>query len=57
MDSAPEFDSPSINESPLVTEMHNVQTDHKTVMTVEKVMYDVDIPKKIFTKTNLEQGS
>jgi hypothetical protein len=36
--------------------MHNVQIDHKTVMTIEKIKYDVDIPSKVFSKSNLEQG-
>jgi len=42
--------------TPIVTEMHNVQIDHKTVMTIEKIKYDVDIPGKVFSKSNLEQG-
>ena len=42
--------------TPMVNEMHNVQIDHKTVMTIEKIKYDVDIPAKIFSKSNLEQG-
>jgi len=35
-------------------EMHNVQSNHKTVMT--KVEYDTDIPDRYFTKTHLEKG-
>ena len=42
--------------TPMVTEMHNVQIDHKTVMTIEKIKYDVEIPGKVFSKANLEQG-
>jgi len=42
--------------TPIVTEMHNVQIDHKTVMTIEVIKYDVDIPAKVFSKSNLEQG-
>ena len=44
------------NWTPMKMAMHNVQTDHKTIMTVTKVEYDVEIPAKTFTKTNLEKG-
>jgi len=44
------------NWTPMKMRMHNVQTNHKTVMTVKKVEYDVKIPDKIFSKTNLEKG-
>ena len=42
------------NWTPMKVEMHNVQSNHKTVMT--KVEYDTDIPDRYFTKTHLEKG-
>ncbi|MFQ6104935.1 MAG: outer membrane lipoprotein-sorting protein [Candidatus Glassbacteria bacterium] len=44
------------NWTPMKMEMHNVQIDHKTIMTVKEVEYDMKIPSKTFTKTNLEKG-
>ena len=44
------------NWTPMKMEMHNIQTEHKTVMTVQKVEFDVDIPGNVFTQTNLEKG-
>jgi hypothetical protein len=44
------------NWTPMKMVMHNVQTEHKTVMTVTKVEYDVKIPGSMFSKTNLEKG-
>ncbi len=44
------------NWTPMKMRMHNVQSNHKTIMTVTKVEYDVKIPNKTFTKTNLEKG-
>jgi outer membrane lipoprotein-sorting protein len=44
------------NWTPMKMEMHNIQTEHKTVMTVQKVEFDVDIPDNVFTQTNLEKG-
>lgn len=43
--------------TPLESVMHNVQIDHKTVMKVEKIQYDVELPDKIFSKSNLERGA
>jgi outer membrane lipoprotein-sorting protein len=44
------------NWTPMKVSMHNVQSNHKTIMTVTKVEYDVKIPDKTFSKTNLEKG-
>lgn len=44
------------NWTPMKMEMHNVQSDHKTIMTVTKVEFDTDLPDNIFTQTNLEKG-
>lgn len=44
------------NWTPMKMEMHNVQTEHKTVMTVEKVVYDIPIAPNTFEKSNLERG-
>ncbi len=44
------------NWTPMKVEMHNLQTDHKTVMTVTKVEYDQEIPARYFTKAHLEKG-
>jgi negative regulator of sigma E activity len=44
------------NWTPMKMVMHNVQTNHKTIMTVTKVEYDVKIPERTFTKANLEKG-
>jgi hypothetical protein len=44
------------NWTPMKMVMHNVQSEHKTEMTVTKVDYDVDIPENVFSKTNLEKG-
>ncbi|GEM_PF-1468367 len=44
------------NWTPMKVEMNNVQTKHKTIMTVEKVEFDTDIPNRTFTKTHLEKG-
>jgi len=44
------------NWTPTKIRMHNVQTNHKTVMSTTKVEYDMSIPDKTFTKTNLEKG-
>lgn len=43
--------------TPVESVMHNVQTDHKTLMKIEKIEYDIDIPKQTFSKTNLERGA
>ena len=43
--------------TPVMSVMHNVQIDHKTIMKIEGVEYDVKIPDKIFSKTNLEKGA
>jgi outer membrane lipoprotein-sorting protein len=44
------------NWTPMKMEMHNVQTEHKTIMTVNKVEFDTDIPDNVFTQTYLEKG-
>lgn len=44
------------NWTPMKVEMQNVQSDHKTIMTITKVEYDTDIPDRYFTKTHLEKG-
>jgi len=44
------------NWTPTKIEMHNVQTEHKTVMTTTKIEYDQTIPDNTFTNTNLEKG-
>lgn len=43
--------------TPVESVMHNVQTDHKTLMKIEKIEYDVKIPENTFSKTNLERGA
>ena len=42
--------------TPMRSVMHNVQIDHKTVMEIQKVQYNLDLPEKIFSKTSLEKG-
>jgi len=44
------------NWTPMKMEMLNVQTRHKTVMTVNKVEYDTEIPDRYFTKSHLARG-
>lgn len=44
------------NWTPIRVEMHNVQTEHKTIMTITKVEYDQEIPSRYFTKAHLEKG-
>jgi len=46
----------SANWTPMKIEMHNVQEDHKTIMTATKVEYDMEIPDRTFTQTYLEKG-
>ncbi len=43
--------------TPVESVMHNVQTDHKTLMKIDKIEYDVEIPEHTFSKTNLERGA
>ncbi len=43
------------NWTPTKTEMHNVQTNHKTIMTIGKIEYDKEIPDRYFKKTYLEK--
>ncbi len=42
--------------TPMKSTMHNVQIDHKTVMTVDRVQYNQKLPAKLFSKTTLEKG-
>jgi hypothetical protein len=42
--------------TPMKSTMHNVQTDHKTVMMVDRVQYDKELPANLFSKTSLEKG-
>jgi outer membrane lipoprotein-sorting protein len=44
------------NWTPMKVEMHNVQTDHKTVMVVNNVEYDTQIAANTFEKSNLERA-
>ena len=44
------------NWTPMKVEMHNVQTDHKTIMTITKIEYNEEIPQRYFTKAHLEKG-
>jgi hypothetical protein len=44
------------NWTPMKLQMHNVQIDHRTVMTVEEIEYDAKIPGRTFEKSNLERG-
>jgi len=42
--------------TPIKSVMHNVQIDHKTIMSIEKVAFDKKIPDNTFSLTNLEKG-
>lgn len=42
--------------TPMKTTMHNVQIDHKTVMKVDRVTYNQNLPAKLFSKSSLEKG-
>ncbi len=42
--------------TPMTSVMNNVQIDHKTVMTIEKVQYNKKLPPNLFSKTSLEKG-
>jgi len=44
------------NWTPMKMQMHNLQINHKTVMTIDKVEYDTKIPSRYFNKSNLEKG-
>jgi outer membrane lipoprotein-sorting protein len=44
------------NWTPMKMQMHNVQIDHKTLMTIDEVEFDVDIPSRYFEKSYLERG-
>jgi len=42
--------------TPLKTSMENVQTHHKTIITITKLMYDEKLPSGIFTTRFLQTG-
>jgi outer membrane lipoprotein-sorting protein len=44
------------NWTPMKMQMHNVQINHKTLMTIEEVEFDTEIPDRYFEKSYLERG-
>lgn len=42
--------------TPMVAEMKNVQTDHKTVITIKKIIFDKGVNGKVFTQGFLSTG-
>ena len=42
--------------TPRVTQMENVQTGHSTVLTMDKIVYDENLPDGIFTSQFLQTG-
>ena len=43
-------------ETPIITKMTNVQEEHSTVLTVQKVMYDESYPDGLFSTRFLQSG-